>query len=155
MTHTKETPMLYEIESWITGSVLFSLECGSLKVCLEAAVSEKTDLSGAILSGADLSGANLSGAPVIPDIHQTIYAAASQPGALDMKDWHNRCSTAHCRAGWVVTLAGDAGQKLEADIGTPAAAALIYLASDPSLGKMPDFYCTNDLARAEAEAAHP
>ena len=114
------------------------------------------DLRGAILSGADLSDAVLSGAPKIENIHQVVYEAASALGALDMTKWH--CGTSHCRAGWVVTLAGDEGRALEERIGTPAAASLIYLASDPDLGKFPDFYCTNATAladmkaRAEAEA---
>src|SRR5579863_1416417 len=54
--------MLYEIKSRFDGKVLFSLECGSLKICVEAAVKASANLSGANLSGADLSGANLSGA---------------------------------------------------------------------------------------------
>lgn len=44
------------------GQVLFSLECESFKLCVEAAIKSKADLSGADLSGANLSGANLSGA---------------------------------------------------------------------------------------------
>ncbi len=117
------------------------------------------DLRGAYLSGANLRGAYLSGAPKIENIHQAVYAAASPLGALDMAQWHNACGTAHCRAGWAVVLAGEAGKALEAKIGTPAAATLIYLASDPNIGKFPSFYCRNaealaDMkARAEAEAA--
>jgi hypothetical protein len=116
------------------------------------------NLSDANLRGADLRGADLRGAPVIENIHQKVYAAASQPGALDMGDWHV-CETTHCRAGWVVHLAGDAGAELESRIGTPAAASLIYLASDPQLDKFPDFYCGNETALedmkrlAEIEAA--
>ena len=107
-------------------------------------------LSGANLSSADLSGANLRdanlrGAPKIDNIHQRVYEAASTPGALDMDDWH-RCDTTHCRAGWVTTLAGEAGLELESRIGTPAAATLIYLASDPNLERIPDFYCGNETA---------
>ena len=103
------------------------------------------DLSGADLSDADLSGASLGAAPVIEDIHAKVYAAASQPGALDMDRWH--CGTSHCRAGWVVTLAGKEGLDLEAKIGTPAAAMAIYMASDPERWKterLPDFYCANN-----------
>ena len=115
-------------------------------------------LSDAYLSDADLRDANLSGAPIIPNIHQQVYAAASQPGALNMRDWHT-CDTTHCRAGWVVALAGEEGKALEDRIGTPAAASLIYLASDPDLGKFPSFYCDDATAladmkeRAEQEAA--
>ena len=106
------------------------------------------DLSDADLSGADLRGADLSVCPVkIENIHSKIYEAASQPGALKMGTWH--CGTAHCRAGWVVTLAGEVGKALEFAMGTPAAAAMIYLASDPNLERMPDFYTTNEDALAD------
>jgi len=105
-------------------------------------------LRGADLRGAVLRGADLRGALVIENIHQKVYAAASQPDALDMGDWHT-CETTHCRAGWVVTLAGKEGQKLESRIGTAAAASLIYLASDPSLDRFPSFYCGNGEALAD------
>jgi hypothetical protein len=52
----------YEIKHRSTGSVLFSLETESMKLCLVAAIRSGADLSGADLSGANLSGANLSGA---------------------------------------------------------------------------------------------
>ena len=126
---------------------------------LRGAYLSGADLSGADLRGAYLSGADLRGAPKIENIHQAIYAAASALDALDMDQWHNACGTAHCRAGWAVVLAGEAGKALEAKIGTPAAATLIYLASDPELDRFPSFYCNNakalaDMkARAEAEAA--
>ncbi|OUE48249.1 hypothetical protein BZY94_01010, partial [Burkholderia territorii] len=109
------------------------------------------DLRDADLSGAYLSGAYLSGVPKIPNIHQAVYAAASQPCALDMGQWH-ACETTHCRAGWVVTLAGEGGKALEWAVGTPTAATLIYLASDPERWKnerLPDFYCGNDDALAD------
>src|SRR5690606_29499960 len=64
---------------------------------------------------ADNSGDAANGpppVPTIPDIHATIYAAASQPGSLAMDTWHT-CANTHCRAGWAVTLAGDEGKALE------------------------------------------
>ena len=54
--------MKIEIKSRWSGSALFSLECGSMRFCLETAVKSRADLSGADLSRANLSGANLSGA---------------------------------------------------------------------------------------------
>lgn len=66
--------------------------------------------------------------PVIPDIHGLVYAAVSQPKALDMSSWHT-CETTHCRAGWVVHLAGDEGRALERFHNTDLAARLIYRAS--------------------------
>jgi hypothetical protein len=121
---------------------------------LSGAVLRGADLRGADLSDADLSGADLRGAvlrdfPVkIPNIHQAVFAAASAPQALDMATWH-KCETAHCRAGWVTTLAGDGGKALEWMMGPAAAAALIYAASDPTLEKVPNFYATNEEALAD------
>ncbi|HGF4019661.1 TPA: pentapeptide repeat-containing protein, partial [Burkholderia cenocepacia] len=109
------------------------------------------DLRGSDLRGSDLRGSDLSGVPKIPNIHQAVFAAASQPCALDMGQWH-ACETTHCRAGWVVTLAGDGGKALEWAMGTSTAATLIYLASDPERWKnerLPDFYCGNDDALAD------
>jgi hypothetical protein len=68
--------------------------------------------------------------PKIDNIHQKIYEAASAPKALDMTDWHT-CDTTHCRAGWVVFLAGEAGKKLEAHTSTLFAALQIYNVSSP------------------------
>ena len=58
-----------------------------------------------------------------------------------MSDWHI-CETTHCRAGWVVHLTGAAGKAMERCLGTPAAAALIYIKSDPKLERVPDFYAS-------------
>jgi uncharacterized protein YjbI with pentapeptide repeats len=113
------------------------------------------DLLGANLSGANLSGANLSGAdlrgaeivPVVPRIDAAILERIESGGVLDMKTWHT-CETTHCRAGWAVTLAGEAGKELEDKIGTSAAAALIYTASRPG-ERVPDWYASNEDALAD------
>jgi hypothetical protein len=55
-----ENDVKFEIKSRFSGAVLFSLECGSLRLCVEAAVKSRANLSGADLSGADLYGADLS-----------------------------------------------------------------------------------------------
>jgi len=157
--------MKLEIKNRWTGAVQFECELSaevagrSYGARLGFAVKQAHE-NDADLSGADLRGAVLRGAacPItIPDIHKAVYTAASKPGALAMESWHHACGTAHCRAGWVVTLAGDGGRALEWALGTPAAAALIYQASDPKLERVPDFYCSNDDALADmkrlAEAA--
>jgi uncharacterized protein YjbI with pentapeptide repeats len=59
----KKKFMKIEIKSrWTGGSVLFSLETTSLKLCLEAAVKSGADLGGANLRDADLRDANLGDA---------------------------------------------------------------------------------------------
>ena len=54
--------MKFEIKSRFNDDVLFSHECKSLKICVEAAIKSGTDLSGADLRGAVLRGADLRGA---------------------------------------------------------------------------------------------
>lgn len=63
--------------------------------------------------------------PKIEKIHAKVFLAANQENALDMGEWHS-CNTTHCRAGWVVFLAGDEGRALEYFFGTALAAAKIY-----------------------------
>ncbi len=66
-----------------------------------------------------------------------------------MGDWHT-CNTTHCRAGWVVHLAGEAGYALERFHNTPLAAQLIYAASDPANPVSPvRFYESNAQAMAD------
>jgi hypothetical protein len=56
---------MFEIKSRWDGRVLFALECGSLKLCVEAAVKSGAILDGAILDGARLDGAILDGARLV------------------------------------------------------------------------------------------
>jgi hypothetical protein len=63
--------------------------------------------------------------PKIENIHQKIFEAVSKPQALDMGNWHT-CNTTHCRAGWAVHLAGEAGYALERFHGSLLAGQLIY-----------------------------
>jgi hypothetical protein len=83
-----------------------------------------------------------------------MFAAVSQKGALDMGRWH-KCEKTHCRAGWAVALAGDAGFALERfyggeGSGTTLAAMMIYDASDPDFKINPGrFFDENDAALAD------
>jgi hypothetical protein len=88
----------------------------------------------------------LQDVPFIPNIHQAVYrAATSHDTAFDMTNWH-KCETTHCRAGWVITLAGDAGKRLERQFGTAISALLIYAKSDPDFSEIPNFYTTDENA---------
>jgi hypothetical protein len=127
-----------------------NLACANL-ACADLA---RADLARADLADANLARASIAGAdwlPKIENVHQAVYAAASKEGALDMSDWHadGYCGTTHCRAGWVVVLAGEGGKVLEGVLGTNAAAALIYKASDPSLERVPDWTASNENALAD------
>lgn len=87
--------------------------------------------------------------PIIESIHQKVFDAASAPNALAMNTWHT-CGTTHCRAGWVVHLAGDAGYALERFFNTELAALKIYDASSdlPKVSPV-HFYDGNEAALAD------
>jgi hypothetical protein len=89
---------------------------------------------------------SLPAPPVVADLAARVAEAVCDGAMLDMSEWH--CGTSHCHAGWIVTLAGEAGHRLELASDTATAAALITLASAPALG-VPDFYCNIDDAMAE------
>lgn len=89
--------------------------------------------------------------PVIGNIHTKVYEVASVPeGALDMGEWH-KCNTTHCRAGWVVHLAGEAGYALERFHDTLLAAQLIYRESGYLINPC-RFYDGNTAALADMKA---
>ncbi len=92
----------------------------------------------------------LSSIPVIPSIHQEVLRHASTQGGLNMQNWHT-CNTTHCRAGWVVHLAGASGKALEKKTSTLFAAMQIYKASSP-IGVSPTrFFESNEQAMADME----
>jgi hypothetical protein len=72
--------MKFEIKSWIDGSVLFSLETESLKLCVEAAVKSGANLDRASLDGANLYHANLDHANLY---HANLYHANLYHANLD------------------------------------------------------------------------
>jgi hypothetical protein len=75
--------------------------------------------------------------PVVEALDAKILAVLeSGAGTLDMSTWH-QCETTHCRAGWAVMLAGDAGKELEAQHGPQYAGTMIYRAST---GRVPHFF---------------
>ena len=65
-----------------------------------------------------------------------------------MTTWHT-CNTTHCRAGWVVLLAGEEGKKLERFHTTEMAAMLIYRVSSPHRVWPARFYESNEAAIAD------
>ncbi len=86
--------------------------------------------------------------PVIENIHQKVYEAASSEGCLKMNDVHT-CETTHCRAGWAVHLAGEQGYALEKHTNWEFAAMQIYRKSSPIKVSPTRFYESNDQALAD------
>ena len=95
--------------------------------------------------------------PVVENLHQKIYEFASQPSALQMDNWHtnekieagSHCGTTHCRAGWIVALAGKEGRDLEIQTSTIFAAMQINKVSSEIRISPKSFYLSNDLAMKE------
>jgi hypothetical protein len=65
-----------------------------------------------------------------------------------MSDWHT-CNTTHCRAGWVVHLAGEKGYALEKETSTLFAAMQIYKASSDIRVSPTRFYESNEQGIAD------
>ena len=75
--------MKIEIKSRWSGSVLFSLETDSMRLCLEAAAKSGANLYGADLRGANLRGADLYGAKGITKYQTTpLLLLLDQPGKI-------------------------------------------------------------------------
>ena len=66
-----------------------------------------------------------------------------------MSTWHT-CETTHCRAGWVVTLAGEEGKRLERFHNAELAAMLIYRESGYKINPA-RFYDSNKDALKDME----
>ena len=134
-----------EIKNRYTGAVIYT--------------HEGANLAGANLYGANLTGANLTGVvvpahlliPALLTLDNDLLALLQRgTGNIDMSAWHS-CATTHCRAGWALTLAGEAGAALEEAVGTSLAAALLYARAYPDL-PVPNFYATNEEAVADITA---
>ena len=128
-------------------------DCSGCSVCSRcrniAWLDNKTNLVADQALASPLAPLGPPPVPTIEGIHQKVFEAASQPKALAMDTWHT-CATTHCRAGWVVRLAGDAGYALEQFYNPLLAAMMIYDASDPNYRINPGrFFDANDIALAD------
>ena len=85
--------------------------------------------------------------PVVENLDRKILEVIeSGKGQLEMGSWHT-CETTHCRAGWAIHLAGEAGYALEHKLGdAQRAGSAIYRAST---GRVPYFFDTNEGAFAD------
>ena len=96
--------------------------------------------------------------PIISNIHTKVLDAIKNCN-LEMSSWHQDrnvnsdgayCGTTHCRAGWVIAIAGKEGVALESIFGTENAAMQIYHKSSPNIPVSPvRFYETNEIAMAD------
>lgn len=86
----------------------------------------------------------------IENIHQKVLDSASKTDcSLIIGEWQT-CETTHCRAEWVIFLAGEEGKKLEDHLGTPLAAAKIYEESSKIEVHWPlRFFESNEVAMAD------
>ncbi len=89
--------------------------------------------------------------PTIENIHQKVLEAIGDGKQFDMEGWHKEtsCGTTHCRGGWVITLAGEAGKKLEEQTSSEFAAMAIYHKSSPIRVSPVRFYEDNEKALAD------
>ena len=92
--------------------------------------------------------------PKIENIHNKLLEAVIS-NRLKMDSWHDDksmkdgayCGTTHCRAGWIVTLAGKEGFELEKKTSTLHAAMQIYHTSSPDIRVSPTrFFESNEKA---------
>jgi hypothetical protein len=140
--------MQIEIKNRWNGSLIFSGDFRSLKLAVEHCVTARISLRAADLRAADLSDANLRAADLsdapfaVKHLDAKILARIEAGGCLKMSAWHI-CGTTHCRGGWAVVIAGEAGRTLEFLQGTQAAANWIYAASRPGM-KLPNFGGSQD-----------
>ena len=136
-----------DIEKIIDMHRLWLLEGAGRRAILIGANLSGASLRHASLSGANLSGANLRGA-TLPHIStfpidlEMARVIEQSPDLFNMSEWHSRCGTTHCLAGWAVNL-HPAGLTLESIYGTSAAAAMIYAKCSVS-AKVPDWHASNE-----------
>jgi len=99
------------------------------------------------------SGSSAFTVPVVENIHQKVLEAITTEGNdINMDAWHT-CDTKHCRAGWVVHIAGAAGYELEKKTSTQFAAMQIYHKSCPQVPVSPTkFFESNAFAMADIKA---
>ena len=120
--------------------------CSRCSYCSDC--SDCSDLENAAPRGAPLTFTGSPAVPVIAGIHQRLLeAVTAKPTALKMSDWHT-CGTVHCRAGWIVHLAGEAGYALERFHNTALAAQLIYRESGTPINPC-RFYDSDEEAMAD------
>ena len=104
------------------------------------------DLTGVVLTPEQLAQLGLE-IPCVEQLDTKVLAAiTSEGGILDMREWHT-CNSTHCRAGWAIHLAGEAGYALEQIVSPQVAGALIYMRS--TRRRVPNFRASAEEALAD------
>lgn len=93
------------------------------------------------------------GVPVVDHLDARIARLIeAEPRQFDMATWtgsNEKCGTTHCRGGWAIALAGEAGTELLDRECPYVTAAAIYIAST---GRMPRFFAHDYEALADIRA---
>ena len=132
------------IGCWNCVSCKWCISCISCKSCISCESCESCKSCESCESFSyELKNQSELNVPLVQNIHQSVFNAASAENALDMNNWHV-CETTHCRAGWVVHLAGEAGYELERLTSTSFAAMAIYNKSSDIKVPLHMFYVDND-----------
>ena len=98
------------------------------------------------------SRSSFPGVPIIENIRQKILEAVTAiDHKLEMGSWHV-CETTHCRAGWVVQLAGNEGFELERKTSTQFAAMRIYKNSSDIRVSPNKFFDSDEVAMEDIKA---
>jgi hypothetical protein len=114
------------------GEIIYESDQPTRQALLEAiaigADLRRADLRDADLRGADLRDARSGGLAIAAStegkalLRRILTQITECPESLDMSDWH--CGTAHCLAGWAVTL-DPRGPELERAQGTRSAGMIL------------------------------
>ena len=118
---------------------------GSAIVDGSASVGGSAIVDGSASVGKTIENYPLEGVPFVEGLDAKMLASVD---CLDMSQWH--CNTTHCRAGWAITYAGEAGAELERQVGPWLAGALIYVRSTGRI-ELPDFFASDSDAKADIE----
>lgn len=153
--------MKFEIKHRFTGAILFSLECRSFKICVEAAVN-----AGASLAGASLDGLVATDEESISNLDKVREIIIDNAERLDMGHWHGDdqwvdrtcaeetlCGTTHCLAGWLQVCSTEekirnlSNTQMAGMISAPVASKMFFSENKETLTWLRDRKYVEELAK--------
>ncbi len=141
---------------WLDASActaLTAIDAPNCKTLYASACTALTAIYAPNCANPEIIGTKIAGSISLPEIPKIdhadarILAAIEKGGRCEMNSWHT-CGTTHCRAGWLIHLAGEAGYALEGVVGSLAAGCLLYQKARPHM-KIPNFFASNESALAD------